>query len=92
MIYVVATITGKGFVTHDDRSRFWIRGYPGEVWVTDDNGHAFDWRSRHTVTEKTKVEAQAIVDTEITDAQTAYDASSAEEQARTSRPAAIVLP
>jgi hypothetical protein len=40
---------------------------------------------------KTKAEAQAIVDAEVQAAQAAWDALSAEEQARTSRPADIVL-
>ena len=70
----------------------YLAGHPGNVWVVDDNIFGDNWIGKVVGTTKTKVEAQAIVDTEIADAQTAYDASSAEEQARTSRPAAIVLP
>ena len=92
MYYVVATNTGKGFITHADGNNFWVRAYPGEIWVTDDNGHAYDWRERVSATTKTKVEAQAIVDTEITNAQTSFDALSAEDQEANTRPAEIVLP
>ena len=91
-IYGTATNTGKGFFTHQDRLNFFLRGYPAEVWCVGNNVEGARWLADKNGVEKTKVEAQAIVDTEITDAQTAYDASSAEEQARTSRPAAIVLP
>ena len=32
-IYGVATNTGKGFFTADDRRKFFLRGYPADVWM-----------------------------------------------------------
>ena len=94
MYYVVATNVGKGFVTHDDRQRFWVRGYPADVWVTDNNGHAYDWKERVSGIDKTKAEAQALIDTEVESAQAAYDALSADEQAASvaGRPVDVVIP
>ena len=34
--YCVATNTGKGFITHTDSRKFWISGYPANVWVCTD--------------------------------------------------------
>ena len=31
--YVVATNTGVGFITHQDRNDFQIQGYPADVWI-----------------------------------------------------------
>jgi len=94
MYYAVATNVGKGFITHDDRQRFWIRGYPADVWVADNNGHSYDWIERVGATQKTKAEAQALVDTDVASAQATFDALSAEEQAERpgGRPLDIVLP
>ena len=94
MYYVVATNVGKGFVTHEDRQRFWIKGYPADVWVADNNGHAYDWKERVGGVDKTKAEAQALIDTEVASAQAAFDALSAEEQADRpgGRAVDIVLP
>jgi hypothetical protein len=84
--YCTATNFGKGFFTHKDRERFFLRGEPGNVWIVGDNSDGVDWIGRQTGVSKTKAEAQAIVDGEIETAQTAYDALSAEEQARNVRP------
>ena len=32
-IYGVAENTGKGFITANDRQKFFIRGYPANVWM-----------------------------------------------------------
>ena len=32
-IYGTATNTGKGFFTAEDRRAFFLRCYPGDVWV-----------------------------------------------------------
>ena len=32
-IYGVATNTGKGFFTAEDRRNFFLRGYPANVWM-----------------------------------------------------------
>ena len=64
---------GDSFIRHEDRMQFHIEGFPGNVWVTDDNVYADRWIARHSATAKTKSEAQAIVDSEIDDAQDAWD-------------------
>ena len=91
--YCVATNTGKGFITHDDSRRFWISGYPGNVWVATDCVESRLWVARNSGTSKTKSEAQTLVNTEVTNAQNAWDALSDEAKAASSgRPPAITLP
>lgn len=62
MNYFVAINTGKGFITHEDNERSHIAGYPGDVWVTENNQ---TWATRVGAIEKTKAEAQALVDAAI---------------------------
>lgn len=62
MQYFVAVNTGKGFITHEDNQRSHISGFPGDVWVTENNQ---EWAIRVGAVEKTKAEAQAIVDAAI---------------------------
>ena len=97
--YWVVANSGKGFITHTDSRKFWIRGYPGNVWVCDDIPESRDWGARNSATSKTKSEAQTIVSTEVTNAQNAWDAdnvegeSSAEKIERLGgRPGDITLP
>ena len=97
--YCVATNTGKGIITHTDSRKFWISGQPGNVWVCDDIPESRDWVARNSGTVKTKSQAQAIVTTEVTNAQNAWDAdnvegeSSAEKIARLGpKPTTITLP
>ncbi len=90
-IYGVLVNTGKGFFTAEDRRNFFLRGYPANVWVVGNNEKGALWLAEKNGVEKTKSEAQAIVDAEITAAQADYDALSAEEQARQSRPTSITL-
>ena len=89
--YCVATNWGKDFFTARERMEFNLSGHPGNVWVVGDNIYGDAWIKKVSGDVKTKSEAQAIVDTEITVAQSAYDALSAEEQARQSRPENITL-
>ena len=91
--YCVATNTGKGFITHTDSRKFWIRGYPANVWVCADMMESRLWVARNDGTSKTKDQAQALVTTEIEAAQAAWDDLSDEEKAATSgRPTTITLP
>ena len=91
--YCVATNTGKGFITHDDSRRFWISGNPGNVWVCTDCVESRHWVARVNGTSKTKSEAQTLVNTEVTNAQNAWDALSDEAKALTSgRPSDVTLP
>ena len=61
MAYYHAVNTGKGFITHTDNESAHVAGYPGDVWVTENT----TWATRVSATEKTKVEAQALVDASI---------------------------
>ena len=90
--YCTATNWGKNFFTHEERRQFHLSGHPGEVWGGGDNLYGDQWISKVSGAIKTKDEAQAIVDGEITSAQAAYDALSAEEQNNQTRPVKYNLP
>ena len=90
--YCTATNYGKNFFTHQDRNAFFLSGHPGDVWVVGNNAAGVSWINRVEGTAKTKAEAQAIVDAKIDEAIVAYDALSAEEQGRSSRPVKYTLP
>ena len=64
---------GDSFIRHEDRKMFYIEGFPGDVWVTDDNVYAERWISRVDGVEKPKSQAQTIVTGVIDDAQDAWD-------------------
>ena len=64
---------GDSFIRHEDRKMFHIEGFPGDVWVTDDNVYAERWMGRVAGTEKTKSQAQTIVTGVVDDAQDAWD-------------------
>ena len=93
-IYGVAENTGKGFFTAEDRRKFFLRGYPANVWMVGNNVDGALWLAEKGAREKTKSEAQALIDAEVQAAQAEYDALSDEEKAlpgRT-RPADVILP
>ena len=91
--YWVVANSGKGFITHVDSRKFWIRGYPGNVWVCADIPESRDWVARNSGSVKTKSQAQTIV-TDIVEAEQAtWDDLSDEAKAEThGRPATITLP
>ena len=91
-MYGTATNTGKGFFTHEDRLNFFLRGYPGNVWVIGNNEKGALWLAEKNGVEKTKAEAQAIVTAEVEAAQAAWDAMSDDEKADSTRPSDITLP
>tara|TARA_R100000963_G_C4589057_1_gene66951 strand:- start:59 stop:346 length:288 start_codon:yes stop_codon:yes gene_type:complete len=78
-IYCTAISTGLGFLTHQDRNDFFVCGYPGNVWVVGDNSEGAAWINRVSGTNKTQVEAQAIVDGKIEEAQLWWDEQPAEQ-------------
>ena len=55
------------FIKHEDRMQFHIEGFPGNVWITEDNIYGERWIARHSAVAKTKSQAQTIV-TDIVDA------------------------
>jgi|TARA_R100001530_G_scaffold42906_2_gene32653 hypothetical protein len=92
--YIVAENWGKGFITHRDSASFSPCGFPANVWqVPANNRDANLWIAKVLGTVKTKAEAQALVDTEITAAQAEYDALTEEQKANHpgSRPTDITL-
>ena len=91
-IYGVATNTGKGFITVNDRQKFFIRGYPANVWMVGNTVDGAMWLAEKNGVEKTKAEAQALIDAEVQAAQAAWDAQTDEEKARNDRPSDITLP
>ena len=92
-MYGTATNTGKGFFTHQDRQDFYLAGHPGNVWVIGKNEKGALWLAAKNGVVKTHVEAQAIVDAEVTAAQVDYDAMSDEQKAISgNRPGPITLP
>ena len=94
MKYCTATYTGLGFYTHADRELAHLSGHPAQVWAVGDANHA--WIARHSGTEKTKAEAQAIVDAQVAIDQASWDALPDDKKAPTleyrGRPTAITLP
>ena len=95
--YWVVANSGKGFITHVDSRKFWIRGYPANVWVCDDIHESREWGARNSATSKTKAEAQAISDAITAEAQTTWDNDSREAnatvpQGKGSRPVNEVIP
>jgi len=97
--YCVVENSGKGFITHTDSRKFWIRGYPGNVWVCDDIPESRDWVARNSGSVKTKSQAQTVVTNSVNTAKSDWDddnvdGESAEEKIRRigSKPTDITLP
>ena len=93
-LYGVAANTGKNFFTAEDRRAFFLRGYPANVWVVGNNEKGALWLAEKNGVEKTKAEAQALVDADVQAAQAAWDALSDEEKAEPNnqRPGDVTLP
>ena len=89
--YCVAEDSGNGFITARERMEFHLSGHPGNVWVVGDNLYGNAWIKKVSGDLKTKSEAQAIVDAEVTAAQTAWDNLSADERENSIRPQNITL-
>ena len=98
MAYYTTANTGKGFITHDEQENanpLNAKGFPGNVWGVEDNATGQAWQTKVSGVVKTKAEAQAIVDTEVTSAQTAWDAledDHIDKEPPSQRPEAITLP
>ena len=87
----VAVNSGKGFINARERMEFYLSGHPGDVWVVEDNLYGNAWIKRNKGVVKTKENAQAIVDAEITAAQSAYDDLLEEQKLTRPRPESVVL-
>ena len=88
-LYCTTTPTGTGFIRHHENSL--VAEKPGHLYVVDDSILGKVWIARVNGILKTKVEAQAIIDEKIEEAQAAYDALSEAEKAVNAAPAAITL-
>ena len=95
-IYGVAENTGKGFFTAEDRRAFFLRGYPANVWMVGNNVDGAMWLAEKGAREKTKSEAQALIDAEVQANQAAWDALPDEDKApanpMNTRPVDVILP
>lgn len=97
-IYCTATNTGVGFITHAEQENAQplnARGYNANVWIVNDNATGQAWLTKVNGVLKTKAEAQALVDADITAQQAAWDAlpeDSYEKQFPHARPTAVTLP
>jgi len=93
-IYGVATNTGKGFFTAEDRRKFFLRGYPADVWMVGNNVDGAMWLAEKGASEKTKSEAQAVIDAEVQASQATWDAQTDEQKAdpMNTRPVDVILP
>jgi hypothetical protein len=92
-IYGVATNTGKGFFTANDRRAFFLRGYPANVWMVGNNVEGASWLAEKNGVEKTKSEAQALINAEVQAHQAEWDAQTDEEKANSQgRPGDVTLP
>ena len=90
--YITADNWGKDFFTHEERTKFYLSGQPGNVWVIGDNHYGDAWISKVSGVSKTQSEAQAIVDAEVQAAQAAWDLESDDYKDRYPRPTDITLP
>ena len=93
-IYGTATNTGKGFFTAEDRRAFYLRGYPADVWCIGNNVEGARWLAEKNGVEKTKSEAQALIDADVQASQAAWDAQTDEVKAEpgNNRPGDVTLP
>ena len=91
--YCVAENWGKGFIDHVESIKITFKSFPGDVWqVPAYNKHANLWIAKVGGAAKTLAEAQAIVDAEVTAAQTAWDALPEDQKGEENpRPADIKL-
>ena len=90
MKYCTATHSGHGFFTHADREAAHLSGHLGNVWCVGNSNSA--WITRVSGTEKTLEQAQAILDSAISNAQTNWDNDNAEMKAIHFRPTTYSLP
>ena len=73
--YCVANNTGRGFIEKGDCRRLKPEGFPGNVWkIPADYKFSTIWMNKVSATSKTLSEAQSIVDAEVAQIRSEYDA------------------
>tara|TARA_Y100000004_G_C8929294_1_gene419171 strand:- start:987 stop:1277 length:291 start_codon:yes stop_codon:yes gene_type:complete len=92
--YYIANRKQNNFITHQDKSNgLDIQGFPGDVYVVEDNSAGTTWATRVGATEKTKSECQTLVNSKMTEIQTTYDSmDSTYTDYPHERPSSITLP
>ena len=60
-MYGTATNTGKGFFTREDRLNFFLRGYPGNVWVIGNNEKGALWLAEKNGVERQKQKLKQLL-------------------------------
>lgn len=60
-LYIIATNTGVGFITKEDKETFWIEGFLPNLWVIQDCDEARAWAIKVNGQETTKNIAQEMV-------------------------------
>ena len=78
--YIVAIANGKNFILGEDNDAVTIVGYPGNLYAVTDDDLGQSWINRVGGVEKTKVEAQTIVDAAMTVIQEDWDTFSDEKK------------
>jgi len=71
--YWLGASTGVGFTVGNEIKRLEIRGYAGNIWVTNDKDAAVAWAARNNLTEKTRAQAVTIQETTIANNITAWN-------------------
>jgi hypothetical protein len=84
-LYCTAVNTGKGFITYQDRNDCDIIGHEGQlenggIWAVSNTKFGEAWIKRVNGIEKTKAEAQAIVDAAVEATQVGWDAVPLEQK------------
>jgi len=90
--YCTATYTGIGFITHEDAENCTPQSFPSNVYSVLNNSDGDDWIAKVSGTEKTQVEAQTLLDTHITNAQTTWDNKTESQRGSELRPVWVLLP
>jgi len=74
MRYFLTKPIDKNFITHEDSLNSVFKGYLGDVWLVDPKqGDISKWIEKNNAIEKTKEEAQSIVNNEVKKAQDYWD-------------------
>ena len=92
MKYWLGANTGVGFTVGNEIKRLEIRGYAGNIWVTNDKNAAVAWASRNSLTEKTRAQAVTIQETAIANNVTAWNSISDADAKGQYRPSEGAIP
>lgn len=60
-LYIIATNTGVGFITQEEKDSFWIEGFLPSLWVIQDCQAGKEWVTKVNGAQTTKNIAQQMV-------------------------------